>query len=78
MRSPGRGIDPRINTWDLGADAIGYALMRMEHVREIYDSMLDRYDHYETWQPLRNGYGRLVGQWGQAARVIAGYVGAYT
>lgn len=75
MRSPGRGIDPRINTWDLGADAIGYALMRMEHVREIYDSMLDRYDHYETWQPLRNGYGRLVGQWGQAARVIAGYVG---
>jgi len=75
MRSPGYGIDPRVNIWDMSGDAIGYARMRIEHLKTIHTSMLDRYDGYTSWQPLSNGHRTLVNQWAQAARVIASYIG---
>jgi hypothetical protein len=75
MRRPGNGIDPRVNIFDMGRDALGYATMRIEHLKQLHGRLLENYQHYDSWQPLANGHRSLVGQWGQNARVIAGYVG---
>jgi hypothetical protein len=76
MRSPGRGIDPRVMTNDMSSDAIGYAVERLETVDELVGSLVQKYSRPgETYHELRSAYLILSGQQSNAATVISRYVG---
>lgn len=76
MRAPGRGIDPRVMTWDLSSDAITYSTDRMELVRSTREELMDRYiKEGQSYQELRNMYLVLSNQQSRAATVISRYVG---
>ena len=44
MRSSGSGTDPHINIYDLSGDAIGYAEMRLAHLRTVQDRLPQQYE----------------------------------
>ena len=39
MRSPGSGLDPRVNIYDLSSDSIGYAASQMELMQRTLNKM---------------------------------------
>jgi hypothetical protein len=76
MRSPGRGIDPRVMIGDMSGDAIGYAIDRMEVVKKGYPTLKDRLvAEDESFHALRNAYLVLTGEHATSLRVISRYVG---
>lgn len=76
MRSPGKGIDPRVMVNDLSSDAIGYATERIELSASLMPGLLQRYGHSgESYQELRNAYGLLIGGEATMLGVISRYVG---
>ena len=78
MRSPGRGIDPRVNVGDLTNNAIDYAVERIELSKKVANGILDRYEKEnkgESYQIARTAYLTLTNQQARAATVISRYVG---
>ncbi len=76
MRSPGKAIDPRVNTGDLSNDAIQYSIDRFETVRNLMkDLKSNTLDDGDTYQELRQNFYILSGQYSGAARVISRYIG---
>lgn len=76
MRSPGRGIDPRVMINDMSADAIGYAVDRFHVVDELMDGLVQKYSRPgQTYHELRSAYLILSGQQANAATVISRYIG---
>ena len=76
MRSPGRGVDPRVMIGDLTSDAITYAVERVGRVRQVMGSALDRFTgEGGSYHELRDAYMVLAGEQATAARVISRYIG---
>jgi hypothetical protein len=76
MRSPGGGIDPRINTGDMTNDAIGYMTDRFAVMNDLMTTLQSRYSTPgQSYHELRNAYLVLTGQMATAATVISRYVG---
>lgn len=78
MRAPGKGIDPRVNIYDLTNDAVQYAIDRIKLTKTITDELLIKYKNNETgnsYQKLRNSYYILSSQHAASANVISRYVG---
>jgi hypothetical protein len=76
MRSPGKGIDPRVMINDLSGDAITYSTERIEMVQKLMPGLLQRYGNSgESYQELRNAYGSLMGGQATMLGVISRYVG---
>ena len=76
MRSPGKGIDPRVMIGDLSSDALTYAEDRMELCQHLIDNALNSYvDYAESYADLRKAVGVLVGQYAIQAGVISRYIG---
>lgn len=78
MRSPGKGIDPRVNIGDLTSDAIEYAIERVELSRKVAKGVLSRYqkeNQGETYQVARTAYLTLTNQQARAATVLSRYIG---
>ncbi|MBW3546351.1 MAG: zinc-dependent metalloprotease, partial [Bacteroidetes bacterium] len=76
MRSPGKGVDPRVMIGDMSGDAIGYAIERMEMVQKAYPTLKDRLiADDESYQELRNAYLVLTGEHATSLRVISRYIG---
>ena len=74
MRSPGRGIDPHINIYDLSSDAIGYAEQRLEHLQAVQVQLADSYAG-ESYQKLYNNYVVLMNQFRRSSGVVSRYIG---
>ena len=74
MRSPGRGIDPHINIYDLSSDAIGYAQQRLEHLKTVQGQLAESYQG-ESYQKLYNNYVVLMNQFKRSSGVVSRYVG---
>ena len=76
MRSPGRGLDPRVNIYDNSSDSIAYASnqMRLLHdtLNKTADWMPDEGDSYED---VVDGVALLLRLWGANASVISRWVG---
>jgi hypothetical protein len=71
-----RGIDPRVNTFDMTSDAIGYMSERFEVIDDLMRTVQSRYNNSgESYHELRNAYLVLSGQAASAATVISRYVG---
>jgi hypothetical protein len=76
MRSPGGGIDPRVNVNDMTNDAIGYMTDRFDVINDLMTSVKSRYTTPgESYHEMRNAYLVLTGQLNSAATVISRYVG---
>ena len=74
MRSSRNGIDPHINIYDLSSDAIGYAEMRLAHLRTVQDRLPEQYEG-KTYQGLVNAFASLMSQYRRSGGVVSRYVG---
>jgi hypothetical protein len=76
MRSPGHGIDPRVNIFDLSSDPIGYAEERFMLVNKIMSKLKDKYSKDgKGYAELRARYLTLNNQRLHMIRAIGCYMG---
>jgi len=76
MRTPGGGIDPRVNVNDMTNDAIGYMSDRFDIINDLMGTLQTRYTTTgESYHEMRNAYLVLTGQLNSSATVISRYVG---
>jgi len=75
MRSPGAGIDPRVNIFDHSSDAIGYAAQRIELVRNVLANALQQSEGDDSLQRFVYLYTVAAFQINGSARVVSRYVG---
>ncbi|MFQ5677095.1 MAG: zinc-dependent metalloprotease, partial [bacterium] len=72
MRSPGKAIDPRVNTGDMSSDAITFAIDRIELSKKVASELRDKFKHDgQSYQELRNAYFIMTGQHSTSLRVIS-------
>ena len=76
MRSPGKGIDPRINTGDMTNNPVGYAkdriLLSQNLIPSLYDTLKVKSD---SWETIYQGYRILLRQIHTSAEIISRQVG---
>ncbi len=76
MRSPGKGIDPRINTGDMTNDPVSYAkdriILSQRLIPNLYDTLKDKSD---SWESIYQGYRILLRQIHNSAEIISRQVG---
>ena len=76
MRSPGRGIDPRVNVSDMSSDPVAYAKQRMDIVRSLYPGLKKRYERPgESYHAFTDAFSILNREYSNSAMVISRYVG---
>lgn len=76
MRSPGRGIDPRVNIFDLSSDAVEYAKERLDLVKELSTTLKEKYSTpNSSYHDLYVGYLSMMRQYYDAASVVSRYIG---
>jgi len=76
VRVAGRGIDPRVNTYSLSNDPVGFAVRQVNVARETMDNLVETVPREgESWAETRSAFGVLMGMWKQAGGIISRYVG---
>ncbi len=76
MRAPGMGIDPRVNIYDMSADAIAYAVERLNLVDSVMGEMRNKYGtEGESYQELHDAYLILATQFARSANTVSRYIG---
>ena len=76
MRSPGKGIDPRIMIGDMSDDPVGYAKDRMDHVRLLFRGLRERYEkNGKSYHAFFDAYNILIREYSSSAGVVSRYVG---
>lgn len=76
MRSPGSGLDPRVNIFDMSSDAVEYASQRMTLLQDTLNDMgPDDIAAGRSYQEIWDGIGMMLGDWSRSAAVISRYVG---
>ena len=76
MRSPGKGIDPRINTGDMTNNPVGYAKDRIILSQNLIPSLYDTLKvNSDSWESIYQGYRILLRQIHTSAEIISRQVG---
>ncbi len=76
MRSPGKGVDPRIMIFDMSNDPIGYAQERMDLIRSLYKGLRKRYEFPgESYHSFTDAFYVLNREYRSCLTVISRYVG---
>ena len=76
MRSPGTGLDPRVNIYDLSSDSIGYAASQMELMQRTLNKMADwEPEAGDSYQQVVDGASLIIRLWGISAGVMSRWVG---
>jgi hypothetical protein len=76
MRSPGGGIDPRVQVNDMSSDAIAYAEDRFKLVNNLMDNLVKRYSKPgQSYAELRARFNQLNGQRMGMIAAVSRYVG---
>lgn len=76
MRSPGKGIDPRVMTGDLSGDQISYSINRFKIVNAAMKEIKTKMNKDgETYEDLRRAYYTLNGQAARAGDVLSRFIG---
>ncbi len=76
MRSPGKGIDPRVMIGDMSNDAIGFAKDRIALIKTLQTTLLADYGKgNRSFQELKSNYQVLTGEWAVQAGVMSRYIG---
>ena len=76
MRSPGKGMDPRVNINDLTNDAIGYAEDRFKLVNNLMGKLVQKYTKPgHSYAEVRARYNTLNAQRANMINAVSRYVG---
>ena len=76
MRSPGKGVDPRIMIYDMSSDPIGYAQERMDLIRSLYKGLRKRYEvPGESYHSFTDAFYVLNREYRNCLIVISRYIG---
>ena len=76
MRSSNRGIDPRVNIYDLSSDAIGYAIDRIHLVDETMKNIKNKLvSNGDSYQELTRAYGILQREYRNSGTTMSRYIG---
>ena len=68
--------DPLVNQWDLGSDPMKFAQDRMLIAEELFKNLSERVvEKGEGYQRVRQAFGMLLNQYGNAAYLVASHVG---
>ncbi len=71
MRASGKGIDPRVNIYDLSSDPVQYASERCDLVREIMPKIKDAYTiNDQSYHEFRNAYLTLTSEYANQINVM--------
>jgi hypothetical protein len=76
MRAPGKGMDPRVNIFDLSGDAVSYAEDRFKLINNVMGKLMQKYVRQgQSYAELRARYGNLNGQRAQMSAAVSRYIG---
>ena len=76
MRAPGKGIDPRVNVYDMTDDAVSFAEDRLKLSREAMGKLKSKFTiDGNSYQELRNAYLILTADMAWQGRVASRYIG---
>ena len=76
MRSPGKGIDPRIMIGDQSTDPVNYAKERMDIIRKTYPTLKRKFDvQGESYHAMKDAFMVLNREYANSSRTISRYVG---
>jgi hypothetical protein len=76
MRSPGKAIDPRVNTSDQSNDQIRWAIDRIELSNDLMKDVKTKFiKSAESYEELRRVYYLLSGQKATSANIISRFIG---
>lgn len=76
MRAPGKGIDPRVNVFDMTDDAIKFAEDRMKLSQSAMGKLREKFvKDGNGYQELRNAYVILTADMAWQGRVASRYIG---
>lgn len=76
MRSAGKGIDPRVNIYDLSSDAIEYGIERLKLVDTLASEMMKKYIEPNTsYHNHVVAYMGMLRQYADVAQTVTRYVG---
>jgi hypothetical protein len=76
MRSPGSGMDPRVNIYDMSSDAITYASRQMTIMQDTLDGLTSKPPAAgKSYQETFEAVSVIMNLWGRSASVTSRYVG---
>jgi len=76
MRSPGKGMDPRIMIFDISGDAVNYSGDRIAMLKKNMSVLKDRFtEEGKGYQHFRNAYYTMQKEIFNAGQVISRYIG---
>ena len=76
MRSPGRGLDPRVNIYDNSSDSIAYASNQMKLMHDTLNKTAEwTPEEGDSYEDVVDGVALLVRLWGTNAGVISRWIG---
>jgi hypothetical protein len=76
MRSPGAGMDPRVNIYDMSNDAITYASRQMSIMQDTLDGLASKPPAAgKSYQETFEAVSVILNLWGRSASVTSVYVG---
>ena len=76
MQSPGRGIDPTINVWDMSSDVLVFGVERLNVCNKTLANIIETLtEEGKSYEELRDGYYSVMGQQFRALNTIVRYVG---
>lgn len=76
MRSPGQGLDPRVNIFDMSSDAITYASRQMAIMKTTLDGLAEKPPEAgKSYQETVQAISALLSLWSRSAVVTSRYVG---
>ncbi|KAA9134143.1 DUF5117 domain-containing protein [Marinihelvus fidelis] len=76
MRSPGAGIDPRVNIYDMSSDSIGYASQQMTLFQDALDRLPENYPAQgKSYQETVEAVTVMLALWGRSAAVTSRWIG---
>jgi hypothetical protein len=71
MRSPGRGIDPDVNIFDLSSDPVAYAAERCDMVNDLMPKLKDKLiQDNESYQELVQAFGTVAGEYATQVSIM--------
>ncbi|MEL6869895.1 MAG: zinc-dependent metalloprotease [Pseudomonadota bacterium] len=76
MRSAGKGIDPRVNIYDMTNDAIGYADARMQMIADALGKLPSKPPAAgESYQQTHDVFVQMMRSWSRSAAAVSRFVG---
>ncbi len=76
MRSPGKGVDPRVNINDFSNDVITYSIDRIKLINKMLPELPKRYiAKGKSYQELKQAFGISISEMANATQSISRYIG---